>query len=169
MPSPSNAIWPTDLMARAKALYESGEFSCAQISKMIGNGKTRNAVIGMARRAKWLNPNPQKGGTRPGEKRPRAAKGWSRKSANSIFGNLSRVDPGEAALPKQITPPEFLGIPLMELGEYQCHFIPGNDRLYCGQPTDGISPYCDFCKLIMYQPHATRYGPMKLPPMNGRR
>jgi len=161
-----NIPWSDELVAKTKPLYEAGRYSNAEIGRMVG--KTRNSIIGKANRDGWINPNPQKGGVKPGEKRPRAAKGWSRKSAISIAHNLSRVDPGEAALPKQITPPEFLGLALLELPENACHYIPGSDRLYCGQPTDGESPYCNWCRKLMYTPHAVRAGHMKLPPMNGR-
>lgn len=94
---------------------------------------------------------------------------WSRKSALSISHNLSRNDPGEGALPKQITPPDFLGLTLMELPDRSCHYIAGNDRLYCGQQTDNDSPYCTYCQTIVYNPHLEHHGSIKLTPMKGRR
>lgn len=59
------------------------------------------------------------------------------------------------------TPHEYLMIPLRELPENGCRFIPGDDRLYCGQVQDGDSSYCRHCRGLMYR-IIPRAGPMNL-------
>lgn len=158
MPSPTNQIWPIELAQEARGLYEAGKHSARQIGAIIG--KSRNSVIGYAKRHKWFNPNPQRGGTKSGDRKKRA--NGVRYSASKMVAALNRVDPGEASLPKQIMPPEFLGLTLATLPSNACHYIPGNDRLYCGQPTDGESQYCGWCRKIMYQPMQLRHGRLTL-------
>jgi hypothetical protein len=56
----------------------------------------------------------------------------------------------------------------VELGNRQCHYIPGNDRLYCGQPTEGESSYCGWCRKIIYQPMYRSHGRLTLVPVNSK-
>lgn len=166
MPANRNDLWAPekeqmlrDCIAKKMSAGKTADFM----------GITAGAANGKAHRLglKFLSIAGHNRKPRGGKREPR--NGWSRKSAISIITNLTRDDPGEAALPVQTTPPEFLGLTLFELGENECHYIAGNDRLYCGQPTDGNSPYCKFCQTIIYNPHVIRSGRLNFPPMNGRR
>jgi len=84
----------------------------------------------------------------------------------SVVGKKRKIKPATKASPKFLLkgppiplPPEpapyagFLGIPLNELTDSECHYIEGNpsDALYCGQPAqDG--PWCQFHKKLCYHP-----------------
>jgi len=111
-------------------------------------GMRKNSVVGKAHRIglKFLS---QPGHSVESRSRAGKIKRGRLSNATRFLAKAHNLDPGEAALPPQITPPEFLGLTLMELGNRQCHYIPGNDRLYCGQPTEGESSYCGWCRKII--------------------
>jgi hypothetical protein len=75
-------------------------------------------------------------------------------------------DRGWRPMPKTIleqplAPHEYLMLPLRDLPENGCHFIPGDDRLYCGQPAHNDTPYCKNCCGIVYR-YVRRTGAMNL-------
>lgn len=146
MPASSTSSWPDYLSAQAKALYESGKHSMAQIAAAIGNGKSRNSVIGRARREGWVNPTPRKGGPKPGEKRPRASqpKLWR-----------GYVTAPKLEQPEELPPSaDFLGLTIWAIENGQCHYPAGDgpDFLFCGQPIEANSTsYCAFHDAVCHE------------------
>ena len=146
MPANFLNIWPEDKIAILR--------DC--IAKKMSAGKTaefmgipKGAANGKAHRLglKFLsivghNRKPA-GGTR-------MVKG-QRFSSNRMLAALNRNDPGKAALPEPIITPEFLGKTLFELNDFECHYIEGEDRLYCGQPTNRETAYCTVHHKAMFQ------------------
>lgn len=46
---------------------------------------------------------------------------------------------------KKAQPPEFLGLPLLELGERACRYAQGEGPyFFCGQPSEPTSSYCSY-------------------------
>lgn len=109
-------------------------------------GMTRGQVVGAATRRGWSFAS-VKG---PAFQKPQGNQGW----------RLPRPTPViEQPLPE--TAHEYLMIPLRDLPENGCRFIPGDDRLYCGQPQHCDSSYCKHCGWLMYRV-IPRPGPMNL-------
>lgn len=98
-------------------------------------GRSRNSVIGKSHRLglSFLYKPKKRTGAKPG----------NRNANGGIFKIHELVEP--IAPPKQ---PEFLGLTLFEMndGFNQCRFI--DDKLYCGQPSEGS--WCSYHRKIVY-------------------
>ena len=148
---PSNNTWPDELVAIARPLYESGEYSMAQLAdevaadaiRLTGRAKTPNAMIGAAHRRGWINPNPKKGGTKPGDKKQRPV--------------LWRSAPRLAQPVELAPPPDFLGLTIQELGPSQCRYPTGDgpEFSFCGQPTV-VRLYCAYHDRLCHEPSRAR-------------
>lgn len=131
--------WSNEIIATAKAMYESGKHSCSMIGNAIG--KTRNSVIGYASRHKWLNPNP-----------PPVVP-----SAMPIRRVASRAYSKAPYIPQEPIPtikqPDFLGVGIMGLEKHRCRFPDDSEPyLFCGQPTRDKSSYCNYHHRLSYHP-----------------
>ena len=134
--------WSDEILTKAKEMFESGLYSCRQIGDVIG--KSRNAVIGIARRRKWINPNPMKGGNI--ERKPRTF----HRRVGCIISVVSTPAFEAEPLPKQ---PDFLGVGLMELDNNCCRFPDDSEPyVFCGQPAIEHSSYCKYHHRISYFP-----------------
>lgn len=145
MATPST--WPDNLYATARELYESGKHSAKQIAALIGYGKTKNSIISIARRRGWVNPSPKKGGTKPGDKRPRPSKprAWLSKP-------LPPLPPIEI-----LKPENFLGLTMQQLGPRQCRYPDGDGPFFfCGQLAQSGSSYCAYHHSICWEKPARR-------------
>lgn len=141
------STWPDELSALAKALYESGKYKTKQIAAMIGHGKSKNAVVGKAHREGWHNPDPAKGGTKIGDKRPRQPRLWRGYVSAPVI-----EQPAELPLPA-----DFLGLPLESLAPNQCRYPSGDGPyLFCGQPTEIDASYCRHHNALCHDPHKLR-------------
>jgi len=151
MPASHNPTWPKKLLDFTKPIYESGKFSMSQIAaevreesiRLTGHAKTRNAIIGKAKREGWINPNPQRGGTKPGEKRPRQSKLWRGYVTAPILEQ-----------PKEPPQPEnFLGLTIQAIKSSECRYPDGIETPYnfCGNPTQDGSSYCKFHHALCWQ------------------
>lgn len=161
---PSNIPWPLereqllrDCIAQKMSAGKTADFM--GITPGAANGKAHR----MGLRFLSVPGHPGKRKERPRKERIR-----NRNPSNQtrfLVKSYAR-DPGLKEV--DVKPAEYLGIPLRDLASDQCHFIAGDDRLYCGQPTNGESDYCGWHKKIMYQPLQQRSGRLSLVPMNGR-
>ena len=151
MPSPRSIQWPQDLLDQTRELYESGKYSNARIALMIGNGKSRNAVIGIANRQGWINPHPAQGGTKAGEKRPRRTDIFRPRPnmQNVVSQPLAPVDA-----------PLSLDLTILELTNRTCRFPHGDQSPYyfCGHPTLDDAPYCEFHRNLCWTVPPPRRG-----------
>jgi len=117
--------------------------SASEIALAIGDGCTRNMVIGKARRSKIaLSPPKQAAERRRSPRRKSKRKLWAEiiHSVNPTSTPFLPPFPLEDE-PLTTTKP----VPLMRLEADQCHYIVTDDKpwLYCGQPIgDSGTPYC---------------------------
>lgn len=153
--------WTDDRVELLKKLWMEG-LSASQIAAELGEGVTRNAVIGKVHRLKLS------GRAKPAtsSSRPRAARSTTRRSSSSGGGGMKRrvvtnvigatalkatemeeVD----ALPHQqaelfIPPEERIG--LLSLNETTCKWPIGDPLLpdfhFCGRDSEEDKPYCEF-------------------------
>lgn len=137
--------WPDDLLAKAKELYESGKYSASQVIKYLDTDKTRNALIGIAHRHKWINPNPRHGGRKLGEKAPRRPS-YAFQRRIAIPGPENPETAPEAIAMADNDIPMEQRKSFAELGDNDCRFGIGEvgheGFFFCGAPILEDQPYC---------------------------
>lgn len=142
-------FWTDDRITRMTALYADG-YSCRVIGDMIGT--SRNSVIGKVHRLGLESP--------PGKlcdsskSHPKAKRAPRPKLATATHTHiLARIfKNGSAPQGMEIIHSQYkvrcvevvpLNLTLAELDDKtQCHYIPGDDLLYCGHPIMPGSSYC---------------------------
>lgn len=132
MTSPRNSPWMPEKLALLIECIQTKK-SGAETAALLG--LTRSAVIGRAHRMglRFLST--------PSTTRRRDR----RKDNNS---NIVRRIAAKAIVIEQVFPyrnspePEYLNKTLLELAFDECHYIKGNDYLYCGAPVWDETPYC---------------------------
>jgi GcrA cell cycle regulator len=159
--------WTDEIVEQLKQHWIDGK-SASQIASLLGDGLTRNAVIGkvhrlgLAGRAKTPSANAQ---------RPRRATAQPahRVAGPRIAVPVARMVRGATALAiapetlAELEPPEFesvvvpmsLRVTIVELKESMCRWPLGDPATsefrYCGSPT-GSGPYCTHHSVMAYQP-----------------
>lgn len=131
--------WTDDRVNILKQLWGEGK-TAAEIAKVLGDGVTRNAVIGKAHRLKLSS---------------RASPIQQNKKSTRTASSSDRPKMRKPAVIKNIN---FKGkeVPLMELGPKDCRWPNGDPRdkenfSFCGhEAVDGV-PYCEEHAKIAYQ------------------
>lgn len=134
--------WTDERVNLLKQLWGEGK-TAAEIAKVLGDGITRNAVIGKAHRLKLSS------------------------RLSPIQQNTSKKPKSEAAAPRLVKPaiklPEFKGMELKleELKERMCRWPNGDPRdenfSFCGCEAIAGLPYCDaHCRAAYQVPTRTR-------------
>jgi GcrA cell cycle regulator len=167
--------WTDDRVALLKKLWTSG-LSASQIAGQLGQGVTRNAVIGKVHRlnlagraapprAKQAPPPPPRKPIREPAFPQRPPASLAMPSAgNTALKPIPRLDP--QARPQYSPAPEPLRlinasdksgrITILQLTEKTCKWPigdPGHDDFcFCGHRPRENSPYCDYHARIAYQP-----------------
>lgn len=144
--------WTQDRVDNLTRLWGEG-FSCAQIAGDLG-GVSRNAVIGKIHRL-GLNepsfkkqPKPEKKAKAPKQPRDRKRQGNHHAVMKIVaggHGSTRVIQSSESAQIAKLRCVEIipLNLTLAELDQAtQCHYIPGDDLLYCGHPKREGSAYC---------------------------
>ena len=164
--------WTDERVEQLKQHWLEGK-SASQIAGLLGNGLTRNAIIGkvhrlgLAGRAK----SPSSGGSRPRQSPPQH--GPRRVSSPRAPSVAPRIVRGATALainpmPLHATEPEpfesvvlpmSLRVTIVELNEAMCRWPLGDptspDFRYCGSPSSS-GPYCAHHGGLAYQPAQDR-------------
>ncbi len=164
--------WTDERVEQLKQHWLEGK-SASQIAGLLGNGLTRNAIIGkvhrlgLAGRAK----SPSSGGSRPRQLPPQH--GPRRVSSPRAPSVAPRIVRGATALainpmPMSATEPEpfesvvlpmSLRVTIVELNEAMCRWPLGDpacpDFRYCGSPVSS-GPYCAHHGGLAYQPAQER-------------
>ncbi len=164
--------WTDERVEQLKQHWLEGK-SASQIANLLGNGLTRNAIIGkvhrlgLAGRAK----SPSSGGSRPRQSAPQH--GARRVSSPRAPSDAPRIMRGATALainpmPLNATEPEpfesvvlpmSLRVTIVELNEAMCRWPLGDptspDFRYCGSPASS-GPYCAHHGGLAYQPAQER-------------
>lgn len=146
--------WTDERVERLKKLWADG-VSCGVIAVRLGNGVTRNAVIGKVARLK-LPPRTTRMRA-PIGRPPRARKaslypgsGQAHVTPRSALTNLPKVGtPRLVAEPVPLVSTDVARVALADLEPHHCRFIPGDPRttppgapVYCGErKVEGLS-YC---------------------------
>ncbi len=135
--------WTDERVTLLKQLWGEGK-TAAEIAKVLGDGITRNAVIGKAHRLKLSS------------------------RLSPIQQNTSKKPKSEIQVPRIVRPavklPEFkgLGLPLVDLKERMCRWPNGDPQdketfNFCGCETVAGLPYCEaHCRAAYQVPTRTR-------------
>ena len=164
--------WTDEIVEQLKQHWIDGK-SASQIASLLGNGVTRNAVIGkvhrlgLAGRAK----TPSSGASRPSRRMaPPPAHRVAGPRLNSAAPRMMRGATALAFAPQalsELEQPEFesvvvpmsLRVTIIELKEAMCRWPLGDPATsefrYCGSPT-ACGPYCAYHGGLAYQPAQER-------------
>jgi hypothetical protein len=124
-------------------------------------GVTRGAAMGRAHRQGFAMNAPNTGGwgaERMKEvraaRKERAAKAERRNPF--LYKASSQPKPPRPMVQRPSAAAPSLRLTLLELNANDCHYVAGDDHLYCGQPAEEFRPYCPGHMRIMYQPVRAR-------------
>jgi hypothetical protein len=142
-------FWTADRIEKMRSLYADG-YSCGAIGRDLG--ASRNAVVGKVHRMGLESPPGKKyDASKSLMKKARVPKQKTKTTTHThilarIFKNGSIPQGLEIIRSKyemrcvDVVP---LNLTLAELNDKtQCHYIPGDDLLYCGHPIMPGSAYC---------------------------
>ncbi len=159
---PRKNTWPDERVEILKKLWIDG-LSASQIAAKLGDGITRNAVIGKVHRLGLSGRGSPTRASTPRTRRPRQPSAPKRMatSGNTALKTKTSLSPARRLEPVP-EPIRLVDIPLGErigilsLTDKTCrwpHGDPGSDEFFfCGQaPQDG-TPYCEYHASIAYQP-----------------
>jgi GcrA cell cycle regulator len=144
-PSPTTDTWTEERVELLKRLWLEG-LSAGQIAGVLGEGVTRNAVIGKVTRLKLAKRKNPTAFIRPPANKPHGNKG-APKAAAIVHRAITRVpDPIPEFIPEDgVDVTHLLGI--MELRAHTCRWYHGDPRHpdtgFCGRHTRDGSPYCN--------------------------
>jgi GcrA cell cycle regulator len=140
--------WTDDLVTDLRAMWAVGH-SARTIADALGNGFTRCAVLGKARR---LNLAERKQGPTADERHRNKLEAAARRNAAKRdrrgSPRMARIPPdlpAEPLPPPLLDAPEPLRIPFLAMREGQCRDVCGHDgrlALFCGHPTVAGTSWC---------------------------
>jgi GcrA cell cycle regulator len=174
--------WTEERIAKLKQGWEGG-MTATQIAELLGEGVTRNAVIGKAHRLGLESrPSPVKAAAE--DSTPRAAPPAPVKAAEPPAPPAARAEP--VVEPPPVAPAPMVAKPaakpakggkqarttLLDLNEKVCKWPIGHpgepDFHFCGKPSQPGFPYCGEHCLVAYQAQMPRRDrPKHLPVMPG--
>lgn len=179
--------WTEERIAKLKHGWESG-MTATQIAEMLGEGVTRNAVIGKAHRLGLESrPSPVKAGESPAPAAPRQAAPPPPVSPSPQPAATAPAAPAPAAVahapppaPPQIARPTprpaksgtQARTTLLDLNDKVCKWPIGHpddaDFHFCGKAANPGFPYCNDHCLVAYQAQMPRRDrPRQLPTVPG--
>jgi GcrA cell cycle regulator len=136
--------WTEAKVELAKSLWLEG-WTAPAIAAQLGNGFSRNAVIGKMHRLGLVR---QKSPPEP-EKKPKT-------ESKRLVLQRSPTPPvpyKPMPVPKNMPKPK--NLTLMQRRDDQCHFLTGDAR-YCGHPVRPGTRYCEGHCQIVYMPRVAR-------------
>ncbi len=169
---PRKNTWPDERVVILKQLWLDG-LSAAQIAAKLGDGITRNAVIGKVHRLGLSGRGSPTRVSRPRTRRPRqpsaprrmATSGNAALKAHSSASLVRRREPVPEPI-RLVDIPESERIGILALTDKTCrwpHGDPGSDEFFfCGQQTLEGTPYCEGHANLAYQPANERRRPRKV-------
>ena len=127
--------WTDAAVARLRELWPDPDMSCAKIAAKLGNGITRNAVIGKGVRIQ-LGPKPSNApqttknrGNRLKHLPPKPRRQKPPRNFGGVWGTYP--DKAEPFVPRP-SDIQILGLTILQVKDHQCKYIPGDDGLCCG-------------------------------------
>ncbi|MCU0890499.1 MAG: GcrA cell cycle regulator [Sandarakinorhabdus sp.] len=184
--------WTEERIAKLKHGWESG-MTATQIAEMLGEGVTRNAVIGKAHRLGLESrPSPVKAGESPAPAAPRPAPPPAAPSPPPSAAPAAAASAAPAPAAPAVSPPPQPAAPpsiarpaprpakggkqarttLLDLNDKVCKWPIGHpddaDFHFCGKPANPGFPYCGEHCLVAYQAQMPRRDrPRQLPTVPG--
>jgi GcrA cell cycle regulator len=171
--------WTDERIAKLKQGWEGG-MTATQIAEMLGEGVTRNAVIGKAHRLGLESrPSPVKS-TDATPAPARAAAAAPPPAPAPVTASAPAIKPMEAPAARPVGKPA-TGVSkggkqtrttLLDLNDKVCKWPIGHpddaDFHFCGRPSNAGFPYCNDHCLVAYQAQMPRKDrPRQLPPLPG--
>ena len=171
--------WTDERIAKLKQGWEGG-MTATQIAEMLGEGVTRNAVIGKSHRLGLESrPSPVKA-TDATPAPARAAAAAPPPAPAPVAASAPAIKPMEAPAARPVGKPA-TGVSkggkqtrttLLDLNEKVCKWPIGHpddaDFHFCGRPSNAGFPYCNDHCLVAYQAQMPRKDrPRQLPPLPG--
>lgn len=159
----ANCVWTDKRIAELRRLIEAG-LSCSQVADLIGDGVSRNAVIGKCHRL-GLSIS-RKPGIHRKPRLPNKPRTALRPSKPGIFATRWGAYSVETK-PSVITPTPVadlvpLNITLADIGAFQCRWISSEQPvLFCGHPAL-IGSWCPTHREIVFTPRTERRVSRKL-------
>ncbi|WP_439532919.1 GcrA family cell cycle regulator [Polymorphobacter sp.] len=162
--------WTDERIAILKSGWESG-MTASQIAEKLGEGVTRNAVIGKAHRLGLESrPSPVKAGEEPASQAepvvaaPAPAPGPAPAAAPTPVAAAS----AKAAAKRPVRTGKAARTTLLDLNERICKWPIGHpgepDFHFCGKPVQTGFPYCSEHCLLAYQAQMPRRDRDRRPP-----
>jgi hypothetical protein len=166
---PVASIYDTKLVHAIKKLYDSHLPMSAIAAEF---GMTKNQIVGIVNSARRhgysfpLRSRSKQQNTEFQKLRKREAKLKTHKLSKAIMQPIKKKEVqanelkdlyAEAAMP-EVIPPE--GLPLLVLSHKACRYSIGEEKgvfLFCAQPNNGRSPYCEKHHKLMYSGIVRRY------------
>lgn len=160
--------WTDDRIELLRKSWESG-MTASQIAEMLGEGISRNAVIGKAHRLGLQSrPSPVKNGEPHAEEAapaPAAAAPAAPAPARTDPAAAARAAPARKAARAAARPARTT---LLELSEKVCKWPIGHpgepDFHFCGKPSNPSFPYCAEHCAVAYQAQLPRRDRSRPPP-----
>jgi GcrA cell cycle regulator len=144
--------WNEERITTLKALWTEG-LSCSAIAERLGNGITRNAVIGKVHRLNLNGVVRAPVVKKPHERKPKDKPSLASAAANSPKARRALLAPVPITIPDL---PENGRLTLLQLSERTCKWPIGDpqdkDFCFCGHTPRDQSPYCDYHARLSYQP-----------------
>ena len=156
--------WTDERIELLRRSWESG-MTASQIAETLGEGVSRNAVIGKAHRlGLQARPSPVRAGETlaPDVPAPVAAE-------EAVAGDVPRVPPARKAVRAVTAPPRKPArTTLLDLSEKVCKWPighPGEAGFhFCGKPSQASFPYCTEHCAVAYQAQLPRRDRSRPPP-----
>lgn len=163
-------VWDDSSVITLKQMWGDG-YSAAQIAAALGNGLTRNAIIGRLHRSGLTAKNSPRFSDEAiarlrerKKERKRTYNNERRRELRELRVAAGRTEFGSRLPPEDVSQYEHqddpsIGVSLLDLDmQKQCRFIRGDSRdskPYCGQPKHPASRYyCGYHHRIIYRPRA---------------
>lgn len=153
--------WTDERVELLKKLWSDG-LSASQIAAQLGDGVTRNAVIGkvhrlnLAGRAKPASTGPRQRKPRTSTQRPAARHFTAGNTALKTHAQPAPRRVPQPATMKDIVVPISLNVTLLQLTEAMCKWPSGDpgseDFHFCGHKSWNSRPYCEYHSRVAYQP-----------------
>jgi GcrA cell cycle regulator len=162
--------WTDERIAQLKAGWEGG-MTASQIAEQLGEGVTRNAVIGKAHRLGLeARPSPVKGGEEAVEAAPApvATAAAAAPAPRPAPAAPAPVAKAAAVAKKPVRTGKAARTTLLDLNEKICKWPIGHpgepDFHFCGKPVQAGFPYCTEHCLVAYQAQLPRRDRDRRPP-----
>jgi GcrA cell cycle regulator len=162
--------WTDERIAQLKAGWEGG-MTASQIAEQLGEGVTRNAVIGKAHRLGLeARPSPVKGGEEAVEAAPApvATAAAAAPAPRPAPAAPAPVAKAAVVAKKPVRTGKASRTTLLDLNEKICKWPIGHpgepDFHFCGKPVQAGFPYCTEHCLVAYQAQLPRRDRDRRPP-----